>query len=80
MWLEFTGDQERRVYGWRGRQSHFTQGILGQHMRLRLHSKYNVKTLEGISKRRREGHELVYIFRRPNFDSCVENEFKEMVE
>lgn len=49
-------------------------------MRLRLHSKYNVKTLEGISKRRREGHELVYIFRRPNFDSCVQNELKEMVE
>lgn len=65
MWLEFSGDKERRICGWRGRQQSFHTGN-GQHMRLRLHLKYHVRRLEGVSKGRKEGHEFPYIFRRMN--------------
>ena len=67
---------EIRRQGYTVRQtdrSHFMQGILGQHMRLIL---IQHKDVREYKQRRKEGHELIYIFRRLIFDSCVEKNWK----
>ena len=74
MWLVEIRRQEYTVR--KADRSHFMQGILGQHMRLIL---IQHKDVREYKQRRKDGHELIYIFRRLIFDSCVENELKEMV-
>lgn len=65
MQLELSGRVEEGVAGAIIR-CHFTQGISGQYMKLRFHSKCNVKPLEDVIKRRREA------ILEDKLDFCVE--------